>query len=111
MRQTDFFDEATKLAERLGLPNNLMLDPAQLGKVLGKGVSTIHYYRRRHPNYLPPALHSGAYARWYLPNVLAWMVGVTDQSVDPPSEIPPPRRGGRPTKAEVVARRSAAGGV
>lgn len=110
MRQ-DFFHEATLLADRLGLPDNLMLDPAALGRVLGKGLSTIHYYRRQHPKYLPPALHSGAYPRWYLPNVLAWMAGASDQSADPPTEISPPRRSGRPTKAEQVARREAAGGV
>lgn len=109
MRQ-DFFQEAALLADRLGLPSNLMLDPSQLGRVLGRGKSTVHHYRRNHPDYLPPAL-PGAYPRWYLPAVLAWMAGVTDQSIDPPTLQPDPRRPGRPTKAEVVARRSAAGGV
>lgn len=75
-----------------------------LSRLLGRSVLSLQQDRCRKPHTVPPACTPPGTRQplWLLTDVLAWLAGHR-QATTPP----PPRKPGRPTKAEEVAARRA----
>lgn len=78
----------------------LLITPSELGSLLSLAPRTI-YNRINTGGDLPPVLRMGRLPRFALSDVHAWI----DKKRTPAAPAsPPPRRRGRPTKAEQMAR-------
>lgn len=92
------------------------LDATDLARILKKSVSTIRSDISRRPGSLPPAIRIGARTLWLPPTVYGWLQdqerplseGSGGASPVAPSAARPRRRG-RPTKAEQIAKLQATG--
>lgn len=87
----------------------------ELAQLLGKSPATIMADRVRAPERVPPSYTppGGKAPRWLVSDVIAWLRGAAS-SPAPDDETTPatataPRRRGRPTKAEQIARRREGG--
>jgi len=86
----------------------------ELAQLLGKSPATLMADRARAPervpsSYTPPGSRA---PRWLVSDVIAWLRGSAASSPAPDDETTPataPRRRGRPTKAEEIARRREGG--
>ena len=78
------------------------LTPADLAGILGVSRRTIYNHLTTHPDSLPPVTRIPGWQgpRWSLKIVREWQA-----LHDPPAVTLPPRRVGRPRKAEAIARR------
>lgn len=81
---------------------------ADLAAILGLRPQTIHNRLSLHPETLPPATRVPGLRgpRWSVPLVREWQARFNPPALE---EIAPPRRRGRPTKAETVLRRKWSG--
>jgi predicted DNA-binding transcriptional regulator AlpA len=88
-------------------PEMRWLTVADLAAILGLRPQTIYNRMSTCPDTLPPATHVPGLRgpRWSPRLVREWQA-----KYDPPNLGEPPRRRGRPTKAEMVARRAQATG-
>lgn len=88
-----------------------LLTPQELAQLLRLSLQTI-YNRRNQGGDLPPAVHIGRLVRYKPADVEAWLDRQSGTQAAPalksaaPSAQEPPRRRGRPTKAEQIARRT-----
>jgi hypothetical protein len=84
-------------------PDMIWLRVADLAAVLGLRPQTIYNRLSTRPETLPPVTRIPGIQgpRWSLRIVRQWQA-----AYDPPGPIDPPRRRGRPTKAETIARRA-----
>jgi len=86
-----------------------------LSVLLGRAVGTLQADRCRRPESLPPASTppGSRVPRWITADVLDWLREYREQRAQPHAAepSPTPRRRGRPTKVEVVARMRAAQAV
>lgn len=86
-----------------------LLTITQLAHVLGISKQTI--YNRRScggPDDLPPCIQIGGISRYRPSDVESWLVKASRESeskIDEREPITPPKRRGRPTKAEEIMRR------
>jgi predicted DNA-binding transcriptional regulator AlpA len=86
-----------------------LLNPQELGKMLSISPRTI-YNRHNIGGDLPPAMKIGKSLRFPVSGVQAWLASklvATHAPIAAPTPTPAPRKRGRPTKAEQIARRSA----
>lgn len=90
-------------------PDLLNLD--QLAEKLGRAPQTIKNDRRRAPHRVPPAFRVsyGGRLLWRVVDVDAWMAAIVKETTE--EIVKPPRRRGRPTKAEQRGRWTGAQGV
>jgi predicted DNA-binding transcriptional regulator AlpA len=89
----------------------LTIDADGLSTLLGRRAATIRADLSRRPWTLPPAIKVGRRTLWLTETVLAWLKSHERAATPPqktaPREMPaalPPRRRGRPTKADQLAR-------
>lgn len=83
----------------------ILLTPKTLGAMLGLAEQTI-YNRHSNRGDLPPVLKVGRLLRFRPSDVDAWLASKEEPTAPTTTPISsPPRRPGRPTKAEQVAAR------
>lgn len=102
-QQSARFDGAAVSA----VPAIQVLTAAELAAILKKSVASIRGDLSRAPHRLPPFIRiGGGQALWLPATVLEWLKGHESgqKPPPPPPAIPAPRRRGRPTKAEQLAR-------
>lgn len=80
----------------------LLVSPAQLAQLLGLAPRTI-YNRIHEGGDLPPVVRIGRLPRFAVIDVQAWIDA--KRGISAPAPAVEPRRPGRPTKAEQIARR------
>lgn len=86
-----------------------LLTITQLAEFLGMSRQSI--YNRRcsgRPDDLPPCIQIGGIARYRQSDVESWLSKAprkSESEIDEPKSIKPPKRRGRPTKAEEIKRR------
>ena len=86
-----------------------LLTPKDLAQVTGLALQTI-YNRHSYGGSLPECLNLGGRLRFRQRDVDTWLDGQYETKHPQPSSAPlqrQPRRPGRPTKAEQIARRNA----
>lgn len=90
----------------------------ELAQLLGKSPATLMADRVRAPERVPPSYTppGGRAPRWLVSDVIAWLRGshaasspAPDDNETSPTPATAPRRRGRPTKAEQIARRREGG--
>ena len=85
--------------------DNLTIDAKALAALLHLSSATVRSDVSRRPWTLPPFIKVGTKTVWLLDTVIDWLKAREQVATPPKTPTPPPRRRGRPTKADQMAER------
>ena len=88
--------------------DNFTLDVKALAALLHLSPATVRSDVSRRPWTLPPFIKVGTKTVWLLETVIGWLKARERVATPPVTPAPPPRRRGRPTKADQVRQQHSA---